>query len=492
MITAAMLYDQVMCPHRPSMDLFANPMKRDKLSPFVKLLWEKGTSYEEEVIASLDIPFLDLTPYSQEEKESKTLEAIERKEPLIYSGRISADDLLGEPDLLRLDENGYVAGDIKSGAGEEGVVYDPRPKKHYAVQLALYTDILERKGLSSKREPFVWDIHGDEVTYELDELTGKRNPTTLWNIYQGTLDEARRNISNPGNSSPAYSSICKLCHWRTECMKTLERSDDLTLLPDLGRSKREEIIDRIATVDDLANIEIEQFIDGRNTIFRGIGIKSLEKFKARADLIKSNNAEPYLTEPVALPDPERELFFDIEDDPLHNFCYLHGFVERSNSDNNTEKYVAFFADDLSPEAEEQAFADAWRYIMENQPCTVYIYSKHERTTWRKLQSKYSSVCSEEEIETLFDPDNTIDLLHDVVRKYTEWPTHDHTLKTLAQYLDFKWRDTDPSGAASIEWFQRWSESKDPKIKQRILEYNEDDCLATRVLLDKIKTLDTIN
>jgi len=178
MITAAMLYDQVMCPHRPSMDLFANPMKRDKLSPFVKLLWEKGTAYEEEVIASLDIPFLDLTPYSLEEKESKTLEAIEKKEPLIYRGRISADDLLGEPDLLRLDEDGYVAGDIKSGAGEEGVADDRRPKKHYAVQLALYTDILERKGLSRKREPFVWDIHGDEVTYELDELTGKRNPTT--------------------------------------------------------------------------------------------------------------------------------------------------------------------------------------------------------------------------------------------------------------------------------------------------------------------------
>ena len=77
MITAAMLYDRVMCPHRPSRDLFANPMKRDKLSPFVKLLWEKGTAYEEEVIANLDIPFLDLTPYSLEEKESKTLDAIE-------------------------------------------------------------------------------------------------------------------------------------------------------------------------------------------------------------------------------------------------------------------------------------------------------------------------------------------------------------------------------------------------------------------------------
>jgi predicted RecB family nuclease len=432
-----------------------------------------------------------MTPYSLEEKESKTLEAIEKKEPLIYRGRISADDLLGEPDLLRLGEDGYVAGDIKSGAGEEGDADDPRPKKHYAVQLALYTDILERKGLSSKREPFVWDIHGEEVTYELDELTGKRNPTTLWNIYQGTLDEARRNISNPGNSSPAYSSICKLCHWRTECMKTLERSDDLTLLPGLGRSMRQELIDRIPTVDELANTEIEQFIEGGTTIFTGIGIKSLEKFKARADLVKSQNPEPYLTEPIALPDPERELFFDIEVDPMQNFCYLHGFVERSNSDNNTEKYQAFYAVDLSPEAEEKAFEDAWQYIFKNQPCTIYYYSKYERTIWRKLQSKYSTVCSSEEIETLFDPANSIDLL-DVVRKYTEWPTKDYSIKTLAQFLNFEWRDEDPSGAASIEWFQRWSESKDQKIKQRILEYNEDDCLATRVLLDKIKRLNLMN
>ena len=175
---------------------------------------------------------------------------------------------------------------------------------------------------------------------------------------------------------------------------------------------------------------------------------------------------------------------------MQNFCYLHGFVERSNSDNNTEKYQAFYAVDLSPEAEEKAFEDAWQYIFKNQPCTIYYYSKYERTIWRKLQSKYSTVCSSEEIETLFDPVNSIDLL-DVVKKYTEWPTKDYSIKTLAQFLNFEWRDEDPSGAASIEWFQRWSESKDQKIKQRILEYNEDDCLATRVILDKIKRLKVV-
>jgi len=130
------------------------------------------------------------------------------------------------------------------------------------------------------------------------------------------------------------------------------------------------------------------------------------------------------------------------------------------------------------------------YIRQNQPCTIYYYSKYERTMWRKLQLKYPDACNAEEIETLFAPGSSIDLL-EVVRKYTEWPTRDHSIKTLAQYLKFKWRDTDPSGAASIEWFQRWSENKDQKIKQRILQYNEDDCLATRVLLDKIKKLKVI-
>jgi hypothetical protein len=49
----------------------------------------------------------------------------------------------------------------------------------------------------------------------------------------------------------------------------------------------------------------------------------------------------------------------------------------------------------------------------------------------------------------------------------------------------RWRDTHPSGAASIEWFDRWC---NPEIRQRILDYNEDDCRATRVLLDGIRSL----
>ena len=37
-------------------------------------------------------------------------------------------------------------------------------------------------------------------------------------------------------------------------------------------------------------------------------------------------------------------------------------------------------------------------------------------------------------------------------------------------------------------FDRWVKAGDSEVKQRILDYNEDDCRATRVLLDGIRAL----
>ncbi len=109
--------------------------------------------------------------------------------------------------------------------------------------------------------------------------------------------------------------------------------------------------------------------------------------------------------------------------------------------------MAFFADEPTATDEERAFREAWVYISAKPDAAIYF-----------------------------------------VQPATIWPTRDHSIKTLATFLGFKWRDTNPSGAASIEWYARWSETCDPAVKQQILEYNEDDCRATRVLLDGIRQL----
>jgi hypothetical protein len=116
-ITASMLYNLVTCPKRVALDLFGEQERRDPISPFVQLLWERGNLFEKQTIFDLDIPFFDLSEVHDAEKERLTRSAMERGETLIYSGQISADGLLGVPDLLRKTDGGYVPGDIKAGAG---------------------------------------------------------------------------------------------------------------------------------------------------------------------------------------------------------------------------------------------------------------------------------------------------------------------------------------------------------------------------------------
>ena len=277
-ITASMLYDLIACPHRVSMDLFANSAEQDPISPFIKMLWEKGAAHEQEIMAAGDIKALDLSAYHGEEKERLTTEAMDRQEPIIYGGRIIADDLVGEPDLLRWTGTGYQAGDIKSGAAEEGREDLSKPKVHYAVQLALYTDILERKGLSAGRTPFVIDITGEEFPYDLEELIGQKSPTTLWAEYQSALAEARAIVARQQPTLAAYSSTCKLCWWYSSCSKALEEADDLTLLPELGRSRRDAMLNQIGSISEFAGLNVEAFIVSPNkTAFAGIGPDMLRK-----------------------------------------------------------------------------------------------------------------------------------------------------------------------------------------------------------------------
>jgi uncharacterized protein len=341
-----MLYDLVHCPHRVFLDLFGDENEKDPTSPFVELLWERGTAYEREVIGGLKLPFTNLRAARVDDRERLTEEAMARGEALIYGGRIASGDLLGEPDLLRRSGEGYLAGDIKSGSGEEGGsdVEEGKPKTHYAVQLALYTEILERKGLSAGRTPFVWDIHGREVSYALDVRPGPRTRSTLWQTYEETRDEVQTIIEGTRVTEPALASPCKLCHWRTSCFRQLKDEDDLTLIPELGRSARETIAPRFSTVYGFASADLPTLIRGDRTVFSGLGAERLTRFHRRARLQIEAGAQPYLVHDFDLPTPRTELFFDIETDPMREICYLHGFLFRHEGRIETEEYVPFFAE----------------------------------------------------------------------------------------------------------------------------------------------------
>jgi predicted RecB family nuclease len=81
------------------------------------------------------------------------------------------------------------------------------------------------------------------------------------------------------------------------------------------------------------------------------------------------------------------------------------------------------------------------------------------------------------------PPEWIDL-HELAKRQiqTEGPLG---LKQLATQAGFRWRDSNPSGEASMSWYEV-AIGDGPAAqasRQRILDYNEDDCRATRALRD---------
>jgi predicted RecB family nuclease len=298
----------------------------------------------------------------------------------------------------------------------------------------------------------------------------------------------RATLAAPQASAPANSSACKQCVWRSSCFAQLKRAQDLTLLPELGRAARDALREEFPTLRHLAQADVEQYIEGDRTPFAKVGARSLRGFQRRAALMLQPGGQPYLTRAVSWPRAPVELFFDIETDPLRELCYLHGFVIRRGGDVASERFEGIFASDISEGAERDAFAAAMEVFRRHADALVVHYSKYERTEYRRLAAKYPDVATPLQVEALFSPPRALDLYLDVVKPGSEWPTHDFSIKSLAKYCGFSWRDADPSGASSIEWFDRWARTGDPRFRQRLLAYNEDDCRAMRVVMDHLKTL----
>jgi predicted RecB family nuclease len=170
-----------------------------------------------------------------------------------------------------------------------------------------------------------------------------------------------------------------------DCRELVRESDDLTQVPELGRSRRDIMVSEIATVAELAEINPDGFITGSKTRFKGIGPDTLRKFQARALLLKTPDAKPYLTQPIRLPNAKRELHFDLEVDPLRDHVYLHGFVVRENGITQFQPFVAV---QPTPESEKRAFADAMEFFRSSPNAVVYVYSAYERTIYNKLQRQY--------------------------------------------------------------------------------------------------------
>lgn len=483
-VTATLLRDVFVCERRAWHDAHTDAGLRDRTSTFVEMLWAEGLAHEREVLGTL-VAAVDLRRADPSRRRELTLAALaDPAAEHVLGGEIASGDLVGRPDVISRIDGRWVGGDVK--AGSAFMADGARVKGEYAVQVALYATILGEAGIGDGGRAFVIGADGDRALLSLDEPWGA---STIRSLLGSTLALARGILSGDADARGAASAVCGLCHWRGLCRAELESADDLTLLAEVGRDLRGRIEQVAATRSDLAALDLSRVArPDRRTAVRGLGLERLARFRDRARLQLTPGAKAYAHRPLGLARARKEWHLDIEADPISGgLVYLHGVWERIlDEDGERGRFVHFMAD--ASEREGEAFASAWAFLSSDPEAKVYYYSRFERTSYRALQRRHPHVCAAADVEAFFASDNVVDLYSDVVRPLTEWPLGSYGLKAIAKHLGFGWRAEDASGASSIAWWSEWLEGRDPAVRERIVDYNRSDCIASAWVLDGLIAL----
>ena len=181
------------------------------------------------------------------------------------------------------------------------------------------------------------------------------------------------------------------------------------------------------------------------------------------------------TGPIEVPAADIEIDFDIES-AVDGRIYLWGFLV----DGIYSEFSRF--EDLDDASETALAVEALRWLRSvidtGDRVVVYHYSGYEVARIRALADR--------EHDPLLDwaaayaEEHFVDLLEIVKAHY--FGVAGLGLKLMAKHAGFRWRDDDPGGLNSQLWFADAVHAAEPGVRaaaqQRVLEYNEDDVIAT--------------
>ncbi|NJL84487.1 MAG: TM0106 family RecB-like putative nuclease [Chloroflexaceae bacterium] len=264
---------------------------------------------------------------------------------------------------------------------------------------------------------------------------------------------------------------CNLCHWYSHCYAIAQTEKHLSLVPGVTPQRYEYLQDLgITTVESLS--EACPMYLGE---LLGFGVACQLQRQARSLVENRPLLRNESLTPPPLPAAQIELYFDIEAEPERQVDYLLGIltVDRQTG---KQQYHPFLARD--PEGEAQIWQEFLALVGKYEDAPIYHYSEYETETLRRLGALYQT--PRVVIEGLLA--RCIDLHHRVVST-TVLPVESYSLKSLANWLGFQWRDPNASGEQSVCWYDKWLKERDISYLEAILRYNEDDCQATYRLKD---------
>ncbi|MFZ0885037.1 MAG: TM0106 family RecB-like putative nuclease [Candidatus Acidiferrales bacterium] len=470
-ITAQDFYDYDKCPHRVFLNRFGDPNEKLPNSDFLNLLFEHALTHEHKVVE--DLSYVTPEGTTLEDRALSTMQLMRAGVERIYQGVLLQPDKSGIPDLLervpgisQLGDFFYKPVDIKSGSGYEieakGIL-----RTDYGMQLYHYGMLLEAVQGMFPPEAEILNRAKKRLPYPLGQFKL---------VYDETIAEIQLLSSGASSDEPALSSDCGACQWWAHCEKALVATEDVTLLADVGRSKKIALNSvGVRSIRDVLTFDFSR------VKLKGIGPKIVESMTLAASSVLSNKLQ--VLAKAALPDAPRKIYLDFEDDPTQELIYLCGmWVEPALGGLNYHGLLG-----VDEAGEEKIWADLQQLCVSvaSEDFTVFHYSSYERTKISALERKYS--VSEKDALELFKT-RMVDL-YPVVKRSAVLPARGYGLKRIAPFVGVKYSAQNAGGAQSIVWFQEYQRNPSRKdILETLLTYNREDCVAMKSVEEWLRRL----
>lgn len=309
-------------------------------------------------------------------------------------------------------------------------------------------------------------------------------------------------------TQPYWHRECLDCPFAPHCAAELAARDDVSLVRFTTLAQQTRLREAgISTRRALAGLDphearrAREGVGGGSTATLAREVDHLDQLIYRARVAVDGTLRRRV-EPTAMGCVRADVEVDVDMESYEDATYLWGAVVSVARavPGVSEGYHAFATfDPLTPAAEAALFARFWTWLeglraaCEDAGATFCAYcfwsTAEDGAMDRALERTDDDALARELAASLeafrrARPARWIDL-HDVVSRQiqTDGPLG---LKLVARAAGFAWRDPSPSGEASIAWYER-AVGDDPIAaeahRRRLLEYNEDDCRATRALRD---------
>jgi predicted RecB family nuclease len=310
-------------------------------------------------------------------------------------------------------------------------------------------------------------------------------------------------------TAPYWHRDCPECPYAGPCEETLEARDDVSLTRFTTFDQQLELHEHdVATRAQLARLDPARARRARVRVVSPVAELTREDLLGRSidkldDLIYRARVHERGTvlrtlAPEKMGCPTADVEVDVDMESYDDVTYLWGANVTLNADvpGVSAGYRAFVNwDGLNPEDEARVFATFWtwfdalRHTCEAAGLTFRAYcfwaQAEDGAMNRAVSAALPGTATRAELDEFRDPraGRWVDL-HELAKRQiqTEGPLG---LKILAQAAGFAWRDASPSGEASMLWYEvAVGDGPDAAASRtRILEYNEDDCRATKALRD---------